>query len=261
MKEIPLIDSHAHLSLRAFDRDREEVIERAQQTGVGIILTIGITPEDTEKAASISEQNDFIFFSAGLHPHDAKSFDEDTEKRIKAKAEHPKCLAIGEIGLDFHHNYSPPEKQMDAFRKQIAVARDLSLPIIVHSRESLEKTIQILEEDKADDVGGIFHCFSGSPETAKKCLDLGFGISIAGPLTFTKAVKPVQVAKQTPLEHILLETDCPFLAPVPFRGKRNEPSYILETYKRLSEIKGVPLEELKERLFNNFRIRFPKFSS
>jgi TatD DNase family protein len=261
MKEIPLIDSHAHLSLRAFDKDREDVIERAKQAGVEIILTIGITPEDTEKAISISERHDFIFFSAGLHPHDAKHFDADAEKSIRSKAEHPKCLAIGEIGLDFHHNYSPPEKQVDAFRKQIAVARELALPIIVHSRESLDKTIQVLEEENAGEVGGIFHCFSGGPETVKKCLDLGFGISIAGPLTFKKAVKPVEVAEQTSLEHILLETDCPFLAPVPFRGMRNEPSYVLETYKRLSEIKKVPLEELKERLLHNFRKRFPKFSS
>ncbi len=261
MKEIPLIDSHAHLSLKAFDRDREEVIMRAKQNGVGIILTIGITPEDSEKTLSISEQYDFIFFSAGLHPHDAKHFDREVENSLKDRADHSKCLAIGEIGLDFHHNYSPPDKQVDAFRKQIAVAREVSLPIIVHSRESLDQTILILEEERAGEMGGLFHCFSGGPDAAKRCLDLGFGISLAGPLTFRNAVKPVEVARQTPLEHILLETDCPFLSPAPYRGKRNEPSYILETYKKLSEIKKVSLEELKESLLGNFRKYFPKFSS
>lgn len=261
MKEIPLIDSHAHLSLKAFDRDREEVITRAKENGVGIILTIGITPEDTEKALSISEQHDFIFFSAGLHPHDAKYFDRDAENSLKAKADHPKCLAIGEIGLDFHHNHSPPDKQADAFRKQIAVARELSLPIIVHSRESLDQAIQILGKEGAGEVGGLFHCFSGGPDAAKRCLDLGFGISIAGPLTFKNAVKPVEVARQTPLEHMLLETDCPFLTPAPYRGKRNEPSYILEIYKKLSEIKKVSLDELKESLLSNFRKYFPRYPS
>lgn len=259
MTEAPFIDSHAHLSLSAFDRDRDKVIERAEQAGVGIILTIAITPEDAEKTITLSEENDLIFFSAGVHPHDAKRFDAETEKKIKKIGTHPDCLAIGEIGLDFHHNHSPREKQIDAFRKQINIARELSLPVIVHSRESMEETIKILKEEKAHELGGIFHCFSGNAQTAQKCIDLGFDISIAGPLTFRNAVKPIEVAKQTSLEHILLETDCPFLTPAPYRGKRNEPSYVLETYKKLSQIKKKPLEEVKSKLLQNFISRFPKF--
>ena len=255
-----LIDSHAHLSLKAFDKDREEVIERAKDAGVGIILTVGISPEDIEKASAISEQYDFIFFSAGIHPHDAKHFDAHAEQHIRNYGKHLKCLAIGEIGLDFHYDYSPPEKQIEAFIKQIAIARDLSLPLIIHSRESLDKTIQIVKEEKAYELGGIFHCFSGSLETAMRCIDLGFGVSFAAPLTFKNAVKPVKVAYHTPLEHILLETDCPFLAPASYRGKRNEPFLILETYEKLSHIKKIPLEELKDSLFQNFKNHFPKCS-
>ncbi len=196
-----------------------------------------------------------------MHPHDAKHFDASMQESIRKHGMHPKCLAIGETGLDFHHNYSPSEKQIEAFRRQIDVARDLTLPLIIHSRNSLDKTIRIIQGEKAHDLGGIFHCFSGTPEIAKRCIDLGFGISLAGPLTFKNAIKPIEVATQTPLKYILLETDCPFLAPVPYRGKRNEPSYIYETYKRLSKIKEIPLEDLKEALFINFKNRFPKFSS
>jgi TatD DNase family protein len=239
-----LIDSHAHLEMPEFERDLEAVIQRAKQSGVETILTVGTEKKDWARALEIAQSHPFVFAILGVHPHNAKDIDGDTYSILKRLCQSVK--AYGEIGLDFFRNLSPREVQLQRFREQIGLARELKLPIVIHDRDAHEETVEILKSEKAQDNGGVIHCFSGDYEMAKQCMDLGFYISVPGSITFKNAGPFQEIIRKLPLESLLVETDAPFLAPVPFRGKRNEPNYVRYTAQKVAEIKKVSFEKVAE---------------
>jgi TatD DNase family protein len=239
-----LIDTHAHLGMSQFDRDRDEVIRRAIGAGVELIFTVGTDIGDCRKAIEIARVNERVFAIIGIHPHNAKEVYEGTYSDLRALSQDGKVKAIGEIGLDLFRNLSPRDIQMARFREQIHLAKELDLPIVVHARDAQKEVLTILGEEEAREVGGIFHCFSGDYDMAKSCTDLGFFISIPGIITFKNSAKLREIIKKIPLNRILVETDCPFLAPMPFRGKRNEPAYVKFTALKLAEMKGLPFDEV-----------------
>ena len=241
-----LIDSHAHLEMPEFRKDLEEVIRRAGESGVEYILTVGTDEKDWKSALEIANAHPGIFAVLGVHPHNAKEIDERTYPALKELCLNEKVRAFGEIGLDFFRNLSPREIQIRRFREQIALARELRLPIVVHDREAHEETLGILKSEKAETCGGVIHCFSGDYRMAKACLDMGFYISVPGTVTFKNAVDFQGVVKKLPLESLLVETDAPFLSPVPFRGRRNEPGFVRYTAQRVADVKKVPFEKVAE---------------
>ncbi|MCD6353029.1 MAG: TatD family hydrolase [Proteobacteria bacterium] len=241
-----LIDSHAHLTLSQFDDDREMVIQRAREAGLKHIITVGLDIEDCHKAIMLAEEYDFIFASVGIHPHDVKSIDTKTYSRLKRLSAHDKVVAIGEIGLDFYRNLSPRKIQFPRFREQLQLAREVSLPVIIHDREAHQETLKILQEERAETIGGVIHCFSGDLAMAKSCLDLGFYISIPGTITFKNSRDYQDLVRELPLNRLLLETDSPFLTPHPFRGKRNEPAYVYYTAKTVARVKNIDVAELAD---------------
>jgi TatD DNase family protein len=252
------VDSHCHVDSQEFDRDRKEVISRAEENGVKMMLVIGTGEPHSgnfERAVSLAEKHENIFAAVGVHPHDAKTFDAEAENQlINLATSSRKVVAWGEIGLDFYYEHSPKNVQEDVFRKQIRVAEKLDLPIIIHSREADTETVKILAEECSgkDFRGGVMHCFGGTAAMAQSLMDIGFLISFAGNVTFKKAENLRDAARIVPLDKLLIETDCPYLAPIPFRGKRNEPSYVVETAKFLADFYGVELKELAKRTTQNF---------
>jgi len=251
------IDSHAHIDGPEFDADRVEVIRRARDAGVSKILNVGTGDPHAgllERAVDLAEAHAEIYAAVGTHPHDARLFDERAEERIwKLASGSAKVIAWGEIGLDFHYDNSPREVQIDVFQWQLRLARDLSLPVIIHTREAEMETAEILQSHWGDaNLPGIMHCFSGSAELAKKAIDLGFSISFSGIVTFKKAEELRDIAKSVPLDRLLIETDCPYLTPIPYRGKRNEPAYVVEVARCLAELHGLELDELAAITSNNF---------
>lgn len=251
-----LFDTHVHLNADQFSEDVTEVIERARAAGVSNMVVVGFNKETIEKAIKLVEQYDFLYASVGWHPVDAILMRKEDFEWLEKVAGHPKVVALGEMGLDYHWDTSPRDVQKEVFRKQIRLARKLRLPIIVHNREATEDVVQILKEEKAEEVGGIMHCFSGSPEIAKACIQLNFYISLGGPVTFKNAKKPKRVAEEVPLDRLLIETDCPYLAPHPYRGKRNEPAYVQLVAKQIAEIKGISYEEVAEATTANAKKLF-----
>ena len=238
-----LIDSHAHLEMREFDSDRSEVIKRAGNEGVNIIVTVGTNLKLSGKAAEIAEKYENIYATVGIHPHDVAKTDQKTLDALKELiGKNKKIVAYGEIGLDFFRNISPREKQRDMFGQQLELAKELNLPVVIHDREAHEQSLDIV---KASGVRrGVFHCFSGDYQMAEKCIDLGFFISISGVVTFDKSGKIRDVVERVPLSSLLLETDAPYLTPVPHRGKRNEPSFMVHTAGKVAEIKKISREEV-----------------
>ncbi len=253
------VDSHCHVDGAEFDRDREDVIKRAEENGVKMMLVIGTGEPHSgnfERAVSLAEKNENIFAAVGVHPHDAKTFDaEAASQLINLAKSSKKVVAWGEIGLDFYYEHSPKNVQEDVFRKQIRIAKNLDLPIIIHSREADAETVEILTEECSgkDFRGGVMHCFGGTAEMAQSLMDIGFLISFAGNVTFKKAENLRDAAQIVPLDKLLIETDCPYLAPVPFRGKRNEPMFVVETAKFLAEFYGIELEQLAKQTTENFK--------
>ncbi len=252
-----LIDSHCHIDGERFDEDREEVIERAVEAGVAAMLNIGTgSPKDRsfEDTVELARTHSAVYGAVGIHPHDASEYDVATEQRLIDLCREPKVIAWGEIGLDFHYDHSPRDVQQEVFRRQIEVARELSLPVIIHSRAANDETIAILKEKCGDSgfPGGIMHCFGGTPSMAEVLMEIGFLISFAGNVTFKKADDLREAAAVVPLDKLLVETDCPFLTPEPFRGKRNEPVRVVETARFLSEFYNIPLEDLAIRTTANF---------
>jgi TatD DNase family protein len=238
-----LIDSHAHLEMKEFDSDREEVIRRAGREGVDFIVTVGTNLKLSLQAAALADKYENIYATVGVHPHDVAKTDKNTLDALKGLVQtRKKIVAYGEIGLDYFRNLSPQEKQLEAFGQQLELAQELGLPVIIHDREAHQ---QSLETVRASGVRrGVFHCFSGDYEMAKKCIDLGFYISIPGVVTFDKSKTLQEVAQRVPLSSLLLETDAPYLAPVPHRGKRNEPSFIVHTANKVAQIKNISWEEV-----------------
>ena len=255
-----LVDSHCHIDGEAFDEDRDEVVERAKVAGVVAMLNVGTGDphsDDFRKAVAVAEKCENVFASVGVHPHDAKLYDDAAEAHLVDLAKSEKVIAWGEIGLDFYYDHSPRDVQIDVFRRQIRKARELDLPIIIHSRDADGETVDILREECAYEGfrGGIMHCFGGMPAMANALMKIGFLISFAGNVTFKKTENLREAARVVPLDKLLVETDCPFLTPVPFRGKRNEPSFVVHTAKFLAEFYGVEFERLAEQTTRNF-LRF-----
>ncbi len=282
------IDSHCHIDGEQFDEDRDEVIQRAREAGVVAMLNIGTGDphsDDFRRAVAVAERYDGVYASVGVHPHDAKLYDDAAEEHLVELAKSEKVIAWGEIGLDYYYDHSPRDVQRDVFRRQIWTARSLDLPIIIHSRDADDETVEILTEeferkadtpvrnedrfgpksgaqsvsseepaiaDKSVRVPGIMHCFGGTPAMAEALMKIGFMISFAGNVTFKKAENLRDSARVVPLDRLLIETDCPFLTPVPFRGKRNEPSFVVHTAGFLAELKDVDVETLGRVTTENF---------
>ncbi len=251
-----LIDSHCHIDGEAFDEDRDEVVQRARDAGVEIMLNIGTGDphtDDFRRAVAVAERYDNVYASVGVHPHDAKLYDDKAEKHLMELAANPKVIAWGEIGLDYYYDHSPREVQVDVFRRQIRTARELDLPITIHSRDADDETVEILtEECSYEGFPGIMHCFGGTAAMAEALMPLGFLISFAGNVTFKKAENLRDAARVVPLDRLLIETDCPFLTPVPHRGKRNEPGFVAHTAQFLADFYGVSFETLAEHTTRNF---------
>jgi TatD DNase family protein len=237
------IDTHCHLEMEAFNDDRDKVVERAVAAGITYIINAGSDRKANVDGLKLSDTYPQVYSAVGIHPHDAKTLDESLLKELKKWAKHPKVVAIGETGLDYHYLHSAKGVQIDAFRKQIALAKEVQLPIIVHSREARKDTIRILREEITDTTG-VLHCFSGDREMAKDAMEMGFYISLAGPVTFKNARKLREVAEFVPDEFLLLETDAPYLSPVPMRGKRNEPAHLIHTAKAIADIRGISVNDL-----------------
>jgi len=246
-----LFDTHAHLNAAQYDEDVKEVIDRAKQEKVEKIVVVGFDRETITRGIELAEEYDFIYASVGWHPVDAIDMTDKELSWIEELASHPKVVALGEMGLDYYWDKSPKEIQKEVFRKQIALAKKVKLPIIIHNRDATADIVEILKEENAREVGGIMHCFTGSAEVAKECMDMNFYISFGGPVTFKNAKKPKEVVKEIPIDRLLIETDCPYLTPHPFRGKRNEPSYVKYVAEQIAELRGMEYDELAEKTFDN----------
>jgi len=249
---VKLVDSHCHLDDKQFDPDRNEVIERALAAGVERMMAIGTGngPPDLEAALRLAREHCFIFATVGVHPHDAAKATPETFAALEALAAEAKVLAIGEIGLDYHYDFSPRDVQRDVFVEQLKLAGRAGKPIVIHTREAWDDTLQALREHWSG--SGIIHCFGGGPTEARQALDLGFYLSFGGVLTFPKADAVRDAARLTPEDRLLVETDAPYLAPVPKRGKRNEPAFMVETARRLAEVRGTTPDRIAEVTTENF---------
>ncbi len=246
-----IIDSHAHLDDKRFDDDRDRVIKRCIEDGITHIINAGADMASSKKAVELADNNDIIYASVGVHPHDAGRVGNDYLDTLALWARHPKVVAIGEIGLDYYRDLSPRDVQRKRFIEQIKLAHELDMPIIVHDRDAHGDTMDILKSHRDYIKAGVMHCFSGSLEMAKECIKLGFYISFAGPVTFTNARKLVDAAYGVPLDKILVETDCPYLTPQPHRGKRNYPGYVKLVIDRIARIKGMEFEEVADATAKN----------
>lgn len=249
-----LFDTHCHLDDPRLFEQLDEVLARADAAGVKKIASIGCARslDGIRSALEIAHAHpDRVVATIGTHPHDAEHYDDAIEAEIRAIGEDPKIVAIGELGLDFYYDNSPREQQKEVMRRQIAIARELKLPIIVHTRSAAAETLEILREENARDVGGIIHCFSEDRDFAKEALELGFVASFSGIVTFKNAQAIQEAAIHQPLDALLVETDAPYLAPVPFRGKTNEPAYVAHTAAKIAELRGVDVEEILERSWEN----------
>lgn len=253
-----VIDSHCHIDGEQFDADRDEVVQRAKDAGVKAMLNVGTGDphsDDFRRAVETAQKYENVFASVGVHPHDAKLYDDTAEDHlIELVNSSKKVIAWGEIGLDFYYDHSPRDVQISVFRRQMKKAKELGLPIIIHSRDANDETVEILTQECSgcDFPGGIMHCFGGTPEMAESLLQLGFLISFAGNVTFKKADNLRDAARVVPLDRLLVETDCPFLTPVPLRGKRNEPSFVVHTAQFLAAFYGIAVENLAEQTTQNF---------
>ncbi|MGM0523240.1 MAG: TatD family hydrolase [Bacillota bacterium] len=246
-----LFDTHVHLNIEQFDEDRDEVIQRAKVAGVEKMVVVGFDHETIPKAIALAEAHDFIYAAVGWHPVDAIDFTDDDLLWLEELTRHEKVVALGEMGLDYHWDKSPKDVQKDVFRKQIALAKKVKLPIIIHNREATEDVIALLQEEHAEEVGGIMHCFAGEVEHVEPCLEMNFYISLGGPVTFKNAKVPKEVAKVVPADRLLVETDCPFLAPHPHRGKRNEPAYVRLVAEQIADLRETSIETIEQQTTAN----------
>ena len=238
-----LFDTHAHMDDRAFDTDRHELLAGLPEQGVGLVMNPGCSLESSRNADALSRQYDFVYAAVGSHPDAADEVNDDVLEAFRKLCKlNPKIKAIGEIGLDYHYEDIPREIQLKAFRAQMALAAELDLPVIVHEREAHADGMAVVDEFPT--VKGVFHCYSGSAEMAKELVKRGWYIGFTGVLTFKNAKKAVEVASQIPLERLVLETDCPYMAPEPFRGKRNYPGYLYRMAERLAEVRGMTVEDI-----------------
>jgi len=249
-----LVDSHAHIDVGRFDKDRDQVLSRAREAGVGAVVNVGSDLGSSRVSIKLAQRYEEVFAAVGFHPHRAaKMVDGDLDK-LAELAQHPKVVAIGEIGLDFYRNLSPRAAQIEAFKGQLELAERLGLPVIIHSRNAQDEVLSILIDwvgnGKRDKPLGVLHCFSGDGKLAEKYIEMGFLVSIAGPVTYSSS-NALEIAHDIPLEKLLIETDCPFLTPHPHRGKRNEPSYLSYIVEKIGEIRGVAPDLVADRTAEN----------
>jgi TatD DNase family protein len=254
---IMFVDSHAHIDGEEYDADRDEVVERAREAGVCAILNVGTGDPHSgtlERAVEVAEKYEGVYAAVGVHPHDARLFNDDAAERIlRLTKQSSRVIAWGEIGLDYHYDNSPRDVQRDVFRRQLRLAREANLPVIIHSREADDEIVNILREELKDSMRrGVMHCFGGSRAMLEGVVKLGFMISFAGNVTFKKAEDLREAARLVPRERLLIETDCPFLTPVPFRGRRNEPARVVEVAQCLADLHSVTKEEIGRLTTNNF---------
>ncbi len=237
-----MIDTHCHLEMKPFNKDREDVINNAKNSGIEAIITIGSDLEGNKRAIELSEKYDLVYATVGFHPHDAKDCNDEAFELIKRLSRKEKVIAIGEIGLDYHYNHSPKDIQKEVFIKQLRYAKEIDYPVVIHSRESKMDTLNILKESGINK--GVMHCFSGDADMASKVMDMGFLISIAGPVTYKNATKLQEIARIIPDDYLLLETDAPYLTPEPLRGRRNEPAFILHTARFVANLRGISEDDI-----------------
>ena len=252
LMNFPLIDSHAHLDFDVFDDDRTAVFERARAVGVQQIVSIGTTVTSSKAAAALASSHDMVFSTAGIHPHRADDFDDADWPVLEALWQEDKVVGVGETGLDYFYDHGTPERQKELFARHLRVAQALDYPVVIHIRDAFDDAFDIIEREGCGDRG-IVHCFTGGVEACRRALDLGLYISLSGIVTFKNAKALREAVELIPLERVLVETDSPFLAPVPHRGKRNEPSFVVETAKTVATLMGVPLEELSRHTIQNTR--------
>ena len=259
------VDSHAHIDGPDYDDDRDEVIERARAGGVDTVLNIGTGDPHSgslERAIAVAEKYDGVYAAVGVHPHDAKLFDDDAAELVRHLIKtNLNVIALGEIGLDYHYDHSPRDVQREVFIKQLGIAREERVPVVIHSRAADDETVEILRAEwNNNESGGIMHCFGGTPAMAESVLELGFYVSFAGNVTFKKAENLRDAARHVPLDRLLIETDCPYLTPVPFRGRRNEPSRVVEVARCLAKLHGIDVNEVGRITTQNF-MHFFRFDS
>lgn len=245
-----LIDSHLHLDDEKFDEDREAVIARAKESGICRMINIGADMPSSRRSIQLADRHEEIYAAVGIHPHDAAKMKPSDDEQLAAWTGHKKVVAIGEIGLDYYYDLSPREIQREAFIRQLDIARQMHMPVVIHNRDAHGDAMEILKREGRGLIG-VIHCFSGSLEMAKELLKLGWYIGFDGPVTFKNAAKLSEIAAEVPLERILVETDSPYLTPVPFRGKRNEPSHVKLVAQRIAELRGLGVEEFSQATTQN----------
>jgi TatD DNase family protein len=251
-----LFDTHAHLEDERFDEDRERLIQELPEKGVAYVINVGSTLETSRMSVELAAQYPFIYAAVGVHPHEVSQMSSEDLDALEAIATGDKVVAVGEIGLDYYYDFSPRELQREWFARQIDLAYSLGLPIIIHDREAHADVFDVLKAKKDRILGGVMHCYSGSWEMAKDFMDLGLYISLGGPVTFKNAKRPVEVAQKIPLDRLVIETDSPYLAPTPHRGKRNNPAYVRLVAEKIAEVRGMTFEEIAEATLNNAKKLF-----
>ena len=253
-----MIDSHAHIHFKDFQGELDAVIARAREAGVERIVNIGTDPASSREVVGIAEKHPEIFAAVGVHPHDAAKMREGDQdlRELAELARHPKVVGLGEVGLDYYYEHSPREVQQARLRDLVRLAREVKKPLIIHCRDAMEDCLRILDAEDGWKGGGVFHCYTGDFATAERIVNKGFYISISGIITFKKSHELQEVARLLPLDRILIETDAPFLAPVPYRGKRNEPAYVVYVAKKLAELRGIEIREIEEAISRNVRELF-----
>ncbi len=246
-----IFDTHAHYDDSRFDEDRDELLKKLHEDGISYILNAAASPESLDTTLELAEKHEFVYAALGIHPHDADKLNEAIMEKIRCLSGNRKVVAIGEIGLDYYYDNSPRDIQKYWFERQIELAKELELPIIIHDRDAHEDTVNIIKKTNAKQVGGIFHCFTGSAQMALEMLKQNLYIAIGGPVTFKNARKTIEVVEAVPLDKLLVETDCPYLSPEPFRGKRNHSGYLEYTIRKIAEIKGISENEVAEATLVN----------
>lgn len=246
-----LFDSHAHYNDERFNEDRDEILSQMNENNVGLILNSCSSLDEVKDIFAICEKHPFVYASVGIHPHEVKNLTEADMDLLKKYAKNPCVKAIGEIGLDYYYDFSPRDMQQKWFARQVDIAREIKMPVVIHDRDAHKDSMDILRAHSVQEVGGVFHCYAGSVEMAREILDWGMYIAFGGTLTFKKSVRPVEVAKYVPLDRIVIETDSPYLTPEPNRGKRNSSLYIHYVAEKLAEIKGISVEEVENATFEN----------
>ena len=248
-----MIDSHAHYDDKAFDDDRDMLLGSMNENGVSVIINVGDNIESSKRSIALAEKYDFIYACVGIHPEHANTVTDKDYDEIKELSKHEKVVAIGEIGLDYHYEGFSKDKQKELFRRQIRMAHEVGLPVVVHERDACADVLEILKDEDITKTGGLLHCFSGSVETLKIVMDMGMYISLGGIVTFKNAKTAPEAAKYVPPDRLLLETDCPYLAPAPFRGKRNNSIYMYYTAEKIAQLRGISFEELEAATDENAR--------